>query len=473
MVKKPESLHFVGIAGIGMSGVAQAAASLGIRVMGSDRAIHAPENKKILDSLRKQGIVLYDQDGSVYQDYTPEMLVFSTAVEEGNPDFRPDVARLHRSEAVTLLVELMKGKKLHEIAGTCGKTTVSGWLTAALSHLSADPVSLCGGLMNEFSDETYCGNFRNGSGDAFVLEADESDKSLLNYTPDSAILLNIGEDHYSREEVAEVFATFLHKVKGPCVIEDRAFMEIGAERLKGCQIILVSSDKDAPSEIAGYPVRKLQNVTTRRGGFYCTFADIREEFLLPIPGVHSAINARAVFALLAALGYDEQAVFRAIQKFSGVWRRFDFCGKLKNGAVIYDDYAHNPDKIRSAVLTAQAVAGDGNVHVVFQPHGFKPLRMMREELFHILEEILRPGDRFSFLPVFYAGGTAAFTPTSEEVVADYNSRTKRSVWYGYYETRTVAVNSLEETADDKALVLIMGARDNSLSLWAKEIGRSI
>jgi UDP-N-acetylmuramate-alanine ligase len=99
--------------------------------------------------------------------------------------------------------------------------------------------------------------------------------------------------------------------------------------------------------------------------------------------------------------------------------------------------------------------------------------MMREELFHILEDILRPGDRFSFLPVFYAGGTAAFTPTSEEVTADYNSRTKRAVPYGYYETRAVAVNSLEESADDKALVLIMGARDNSLSLWAKETGRSV
>lgn len=473
MMKKPESLHFVGIAGIGMSGVAQAAASLGIRVTGSDRAIHTPENRKICDSLRKQGIVLYEQDGSVYRDYMPEMLVFSTAVEEGNPDFRPEVARLHRSEAVTMLVELMKGKKLHAVAGTCGKTTVSGWLTAALSHLSADPVSLCGGLMNEFSDEIYCGNFRNGCGDAFVLEADESDKSLLNYTPDSAILLNIGEDHYSREEVAEVFSTFLHKVKGPCVIEDRAFLEIGAERLRGCQIILVSSDPSAPSEIAGYPVRKLKNSRTGQGGFYCTFDCIGEEFLLPVPGVHSAINALAVFALLAATGYEEFAAYRAVQQFSGVWRRFDQCGTLKSGACIFDDYAHNPDKIRSAVLTAQIVAGEGKVHAVFQPHGFKPMRMMREELFQILEEVLRPGDTFSFLPVFYAGGTAAFSPTSEEVAADYNSRTKRAEKYGYYATRAEAAEALNASADENALLLIMGARDNSLSLWAKELGGSI
>ncbi|MBR2425185.1 MAG: hypothetical protein IKB16_00435 [Lentisphaeria bacterium] len=469
----PKSLHFVGIAGIGMSGVAQAAASLGIRVTGSDRAIHAPENKKILDSLRKQGIVLYEQDGSVYKDYTPEMLVFSTAVEEGNPDFRPDVARLHRSEAVTLLVELMKGKKLHAVAGTCGKTTVSGWLTAALSHLSADPVSLCGGLMNEFSDETYCGNFRNGTGDAFVLEADESDKSLLNYTPDSAILLNIGDDHYSREEVADVFATFLKKVKGPCVIEDRAFQEIGAERLRGCQIYLVSSDADAPSEIAGYPVRKLENVSAKNGGFYCKFSGIGDEFLLPVPGVHSALNALAVFTLLTALGYDEGASLEAIRHFSGVWRRFDFCGTFPTGAKVYDDYAHNPDKIRSAVMTAQVLAGEGKVHAVFQPHGFKPMRMMRDELFAILEDILRPGDSFSFLPVFYAGGTAAFTPTSEEVIADYNTRTIREGKYGYYAARPDAKIALEKTADRDDLILILGARDNSLSLWAKELGGSI
>ena len=469
----PKSLHFVGIAGIGMSGVAQAAASLGIRVTGSDRAIHAPENNKILDSLRKQGIVLYEQDGSVYKDYTPEMLVFSTAVEEGNPDFRADVARLHRSEAVTMLVEGMKNKKLHAVAGTCGKTTVSGWLTAALSHLSADPVSLCGGLMNDFCDEIYCGNFRDGSGDAFVLEADESDKSLLNYTPDSAILLNIGEDHYSREEVAEVFATFLKKVKGPCVIEDRAFLEIGAERLEGCQIYLVSSDPAAPAEISGYPVRKLQDVSIKRGGFFCTFSGIGEEFQLPVPGVHSAINALAVFTLLIALGYDEQVAFHAIQKFSGVWRRFDSCGMLSTGAKIFDDYAHNPDKIRSAVLTAQAIAGDGHVHVLFQPHGFKPMRMMREELFTILEETLRPGDDFSFLPVFYAGGTTSFSPTSEEVVADYNTRTKREEKYGYYAARPDAKIALEKRSCNEDLILILGARDNSLSLWAKELGGSI
>ena len=469
--KLPGSMHFIGIAGIGMSGVAQAAASLGVRVTGSDRAISAPENSRILDSLRAQGIVLYNQDGSVYHDYQPDVLVYSTAIEEDNPDYREGVHRLHRSEAVTLLVEAMRGTKLHAVAGTCGKTTVSGWLTEALSHLGADPVSLCGGLMNAFSDGKYCGNFRAGQGDSFVLEADESDKSLLNYTPDSAILLNIGEDHYERSEVADVFARFLDRVNGPCVVEDKAFFEIGADRLRGKNIVLISGDPSSPDKIFGFPVYKLSSICTSTCGFRCQFADHGEEFSLPVPGVHSAVNALAVYALLVSLGYGKAESLKAVQGFSGVWRRFDYAGEMQSGVKVYDDYAHNPDKICSAIRTAQTVA-QGAVHVVFQPHGFKPLRMMREELFEVLERTLRTGDTFGFLPVFYAGGTTSFEPKSEDVVSGYNEQGENGHSYRYYSDRDEAEKMLKNTIKGGDLVLILGARDNSLSIWAKKIGFS-
>ena len=465
----PGSMHFVGIAGIGMSGVAQAAASRGIRVTGSDRALHSAENERILSSLRKQGIRLFEQDGSVYRsgEPLPEALVYSTAVEEDNPDFLQaprGIRRLHRSEAITLLACNTPGERICAVAGTSGKTTVTAWLTESLYRLGADPGSLCGGLMNHFSDHDLCGNFLPGKG-PFVLEADESDKSLLNYTPDSALVLNIGTDHYSREELADVFRRFLLSAKGPAVVGDRAFLEMGPSHFRGRDVTLFSADP-GPDSLDGFPVRRLTSRRAARDGYFCSFAGA-EEFRLPSPGLHSALNALAVHTMLTAMGYDSGRALDALKRFSGVWRRFDFAGYLPSGAPVYDDYAHNVEKIRSCLAAAKPMAA-GRIYAVFQPHGFRPLGFMREELFAMLEETLGPGDEFLFLPVFYAGGTASFTPTSDEVAASFAARSSHPERYRCVTDRSEAEARLA-SAGREDLVLIMGARDNSLSLWAKKI----
>lgn len=469
--KLPPSLHFVGIAGIGMSGVAQAAAACGVRVSGSDRALHAPENARIFDSLRSQGIRLYEQDGSVFRDAeAPAALVYSTAIEEDNPDFRlapPGTPRLHRSESITAILRSMPRKKLCAVSGTSGKTTVSAWLTEALYHLGADPGALCGGLMNCFSSPEYCGNFRAGEGDLFVIEADESDKSLLNYTPESALLLNIGADHYSREELADVFARFLRSVKGPSVIGDKAYLEIGPERLAGKDITLFSADPAAPDVIDGHEVRKLHSFHAADGVFRCSFGG-SDEFTLPVPGFHSALNALAVHTLLCRLGFPERDALDAVRRFSGVWRRFDFAGRFPCGAAVYDDYAHNVEKVQSAILTAQAVSR-GRVFAVFQPHGFAPMRFMRDELLRMLQETLHAQDVFLLMPVYYAGGTASFHPTSEEVAeAWYKAGADRGRIL-QFAGREAAETYLRSAVRADDLILIAGGRDNSLSLWAKNL----
>ena len=465
----PRSMHFVGIAGIGMSGVAQAAASQGIRVTGSDRALHSVENERIFSSLRAQGIRLFEQDGSVWQraGELPESLVYSTAIEEDNPDFLhapKNTPRLHRSQAITLLAEHLKGGRICAVAGTSGKTTVASWLTESLFRLGADPGALCGGLMNFFSKGALCGNFLPGKG-PFVLEADESDKSLLNYTPDCALVLNIGTDHYSREELADVFRRFLLSATGPVVVGDRAFLEMGPDHFRGRNITLFSAES-GPDSLAGFPVRRLTSRRASRKGYYCSFAG-SEEFLLPAPGLHSALNALAVHTMLTAMGYDPGKALSALRLFSGVWRRFDFAGHLTSGASVYDDYAHNVEKIRSCLSAAKPMAA-GRLFAVFQPHGFRPLGFMREELFSMLEETLGEKDEFLFLPVYYAGGTSSFSPTSDEVAESFAKRTKHPGRYRFAADRSEAERRLASAGKDD-LVLIMGARDNSLSLWAKKI----
>lgn len=470
----PESLHFVGVGGIGMSGLAQMCAELGCRVSGSDRALHDPANQRIFDALRAMGISLYPQDGSVYGHIKPDAIVYSTAIEESNPDFikAPDLPRIHRSQALASSVNALKNKHTIAVTGTCGKTTVSSWLAETLENLGASPGLLGGGLVNAFVSRDHAGNFKNGNGRYFVLEADESDKSLLNYQTDSALVMNIGTDHYDKKELARIFREFVLKGKdGVFVLEDQAFLQMDPAALKNKNIQLFSQDFSAEKQLCGRKVRRLDSYSVRQGKVYCSF-DGMPEICIPVPGRHHAVNALAVYTLLQELGYSSRAVLEAVENFHGVWRRFDYAGCITEKQVpLYDDYAHNVEKILSCLSGARSLC-NGRLFALFQPHGFAPLKFMRQELFHALENFLDPEDRFMMLPVYYAGGTASFTPSSREVIQDYrsNSRIKKDC-YRYADSRKEAEQWLCSKIRHGDIVLIMGARDNSLSLWAKELVR--
>ena len=477
-MKKIESVHFAGIGGIGMSGLAAFARSLNLRVTGSDRASSAPENARIFDALKARGIEIFPQDESVYESYTPDIIVHSTALEDDNKDFvmKPaGVEKLHRSAAMELFVRMSGKRRTFSVGGTCGKTTVTAMLAEALYKAGADPSYLCGGLLNAFARESAPGNFRSGRGASFVLEADESDKSLLNYRSDVAFVLNIGTDHYPKAELEDVFRRF---VLGACefaVIELEAFIELEPSRLAEQDIVLFSTATDAPCEYASRKVYKLDSYRVDSGRAYCSF-DSQEEISLSCPGLHQAANALAVYASLCRAGFEPRTACSAVDGFSGVWRRFDYAGRTSSGAAVYDDYAHNAEKIASALHTAKALsgAGGGHVHVLFQPHGFRPLEFMREELYKELSSLLEAGDTFSFLPVFYAGGTASFTPTSDEVAEDYCLRS--GVGNGFYRSfanRSEAEEFIENRAKGGDLVLVAGARDNSLADWSKKIAKKL
>lgn len=472
----PDSLHFVGIGGIGMSGLAQMAVSLGKQVSGSDRALNSPENARIVNALRAQGIKLYPQDGSRYQESNPvDAIVYSTAIEEDNPDFKNAPAgtrRIHRSVALSLsAASLGQSAKLFAVSGTCGKTTVSAWLAEALEAVGAKPGVLCGGLLNAFASDRQAGNFASGRGSDFVIEADESDKSLLNYQSDRSLILNIGTDHYSREELARVFREFVLKTREFSILGDQAFLEIGPDSLAEADLILFSRKFDSPSVLHGRSVMKLDSYRVKDGFAFASF-DGLQEIRLPAPGIHNAENALAVYTALRRLGYDAQTGREAVQSFHGVWRRFDLAGTTESGIRVYDDYAHNAEKIVSCLKAAQEIA-QGRVLAVFQPHGFAPLGFMRSELFHVLERELRANDKFLFLPVYYAGGSSSFTPTTQEVAEDFLKNTKRKQNYCYFEDRGALVEYLSDSASDRDLILVMGARDNSLSSWAKEIAEHL
>ena len=470
----PHSIHFVGVGGIGMSGLAQMFVDLGCSVTGSDRALGHPENERIFEALRRCGVKLFPQDGSVYADgYAPDAIVFSTAIEEDNPDFKcaPEgTRRLHRSEALSLGIKALRRRFTIAVTGTCGKTTVSAWLADALDRLGGDPGMLSGGYVKRFREGGAAGNYRCGFGRDFVIEADESDKSLLNYVPDAALVMNIGTDHYSREELAEVFLSFALSARTCVVMELEAFREIGPERFPASRMVLLfSGDPDAPVSCAGRPVLRLESYRIADGCAWCAFNGL-PEIRLPMPGRHNAVNALAVHTVLTSRGYDAMDALNAVSEFGGVARRFDRAGIMANGAPVIDDYAHNVEKLASCIRAAQELTPDGRVVTVFQPHGFAPLRFMREALAAALPPLLRPADEFIFLPVYYAGGTASFSPTSAEAAETCrNALGDRAEAVKCFDDRMDCGAYLSRAVRNGDVVIVAGARDESLSIWAKSL----
>lgn len=469
MEQIPDSIHFVGVGGIGMSALAQMAASLGIKTSGSDRGANAPENQRIIGALKNCGVKIYPQDGSRMKDPPlPDALIYSTAIEEDNPDFASGkgIPRLHRSEAMKLLVE-RSGKQILAVTGSCGKTSVTAWLAEALAACGKDPSMIGGGLSNCFIGPASAGNYHCGSGELCVLEADESDKSLLNYTATHALVLNIGTDHYSKEELIRVFQQFLNTTKESAVMSCEVFEALGADCMKHLKVKLFSTDPASPETINGYPVLKVTDYKASAEKVSAKIGGIPID--LPAPGIHNAANAAAVICMLELLGIDQAGATEAAAGFSGVWRRFDYAATSCGGVRIYDDYAHNVEKIQSCIRAAQEISG-GKVLAIFQPHGFAPLRFMRKELLDMLKDTLGSGDTFAFLPVYYAGGTASFTPTSEEVASEYSEELPGKI--RFFSTRLEAQAWLHENLHNGDVAVVMGARDNSLSDWSKSISCS-
>ena len=458
-----EKLHFVGIGGIGMSGLAAMAKTLGYDVTGSDRGSGRPENRRIFAALENQGIRIYPQDGSFIRDGLPGHIVYSTAIEEDNPDFAAGqgIPRLHRSVVLEKLMSSLKNKITIAVTGSCGKSTVTAYMAEALFNLGADPACLNGALSKRFKSASFAGNFRPGKGRYFVFEADESDKSLLNYQADYCIILNIGTDHYSKEELARVFGSFLANTRKGAVLSSGVYEAVKDFIPPKLEVAVFYPEPGEGRRFA------LARYVPQNGRARAVFAGTGE-VALPAPGEHSALNALAVYAMLDMLGFDRERALRALERFDGLFRRTDFAGKTAAGALVYDDYAHNPEKIVSCLETMRELA-PGRVFAVFQPHGFGPWGFMCDELFRDLEQVLRSGDRFLLLEPYYAGGTTSFKPTSASVAENWRSCAAHPERYLNFADRASLAAHLKTEARKGDVIVTMGARDNSLSDFASSL----
>ena len=467
------NFHIVGIFGIGMSGLAQFLKWEGFNVSGSDRALEYPENAELRKSLTAFGIALYKQDGSYTDDIKPDYLVYSTAVEEGNPDFvaAAETPRLHRTELLVEMFSAFNNKQTIAVAGTCGKTSVSSMLAETFVNAGLDPFALVGGFVNSFIDGGLPGNFRAGKGEWAIFESDESDKSLLRFSPDYAILLNLGTDHYTKAELKIIFEDFLRNTKKGVVIEKKLYEMFDPESYKHLDIVVYSEEE---STVASDNILHYMNYIPGGNGGTADFVDegIIKHFRMPVAGRYNAANFLSVLGLYkllsSELNISEDKYIEAMSRFKGVHRRFEYFGKTSAGTPVYCDFAHNADKIKSALDCAKELT-DGRVFAVFQPHGFKPLRVMRGELFDAVNDSLSVDDRFILLPVYYVGGTCNADPKAEDVIAEYSEKSSEPAKFMFSDTRIKAAGILKNELKSNDILLIMGARDNSLPVWTAEL----
>lgn len=390
--------HLIGIGGVGMSALATALVKLGDEVTGADRNLSTP-NIRFLQSI---GTSVFPDDGSGIDETTGEVIV-STAIEADNAGLvKANAMGIPVTHRAAALSHALADRKLVAVAGTCGKSTVTAMLGHVMSECGLDPI-----CVNGANVPGWDGAVRFGRGEYAVAEVDESDKSLVAFNPYAAIVTNASADHYSKEEMDEVFDAFAARCKGP-VVDGR----------------IVSGEVETS-----------------------------------IPGLHNRNNAFLALEMAKALGCDESKARAALKSFRGVERRLQ-----RYGENVYDDYAHNPEKLHAMLVTLTEEHA-GPLCAVWRPHGYAPLRKMMDALAAMFNATLRDGDTLLLLPVYDAGGTTDRSINSDSLAA----KVPRARLVANADEAFAWISSHR---NEFAAFAVCGARDPELPMLAARIAQA-
>lgn len=450
---RPLRYHFSGLAGAGMSPLAQLMRARGHHVQGSDRSFDQGRCLEVAAALRTLGIEVTPHDGSaVTRDI--DRFVYSTAVEPDAPEMRAARARgLTLVPRPALLARVVnQAQPGIALAGTSGKSTIAG-MVAWLVREARRPATVLGGaaLVGEVGSGVCVVGPPEGP---VVAEACESDGSLDGYRPGLGLIHNISRDHGELTALRVQFATFGAHARQ--LLVNAACPEAAAVgRALGALRYGVAREADIRLEVLAV------GPETARGVLHLPTGPVAIE--LPQPGLHTLENAAAAVLLAVRLGVEPAAIEALLPRFPGVVRRFELVGRTATGIRVVDDYAHNAAKLRAALTTAQA--GAERVVAVFQPHGFGPARFLRAELRELLPRLLRPQDRFCYAEIFYAGGTVRQDISSRMLAEDLPASCRAA----YAADHAQVLDWVVSQARPGDTVLIMGARDPALPRLARAI----
>lgn len=442
---------FIGIAGSGMSALAQFLKGMGKDVSGSDRFFRPDESNETKDKLEREGIACFEQDGSGITEHI-ECVIVSTAIEDSVPEMqkalRLGLSVMKRSD---LLARITEKYRTIAIGGTSGKSTTTAMVYEILRHAGLSPGIISGAGLSSIIRQGRIGNAAVGKGEWLVIEADESDGSIVQYHPEIGVLLNIDKDHKEVDALMQVFGTFRDHSKRFIVnrshplaatLSTAAGIDFGLEPAPG--VAYVATD-------------------FRQEGLQVSFRIDGVPFRLRTIGLHNAENALAAVAVAHQAGVSLATAAEALEAYEGIHRRHQVLGR-KRGAWVIDDFAHNPVKCARSIQACQPIAP--KVIAWLQPHGYAPTKFLRQDFVHEIAAVLRPQDEIWMSEIFYAGGTAVKDISAADLIGDLQDMGAHAF---FTEDRNHLPDALRTHLTDDCVVLLMGARDPSLESFARQV----
>ena len=450
-----KKVGFCAISGSGMSALAQVLKFKGFEVLGTDRSFDQNKDKKNKQALLDINIKLFPQNGSMV-DENIETLYASTAVEDTIPDIKRakelNIPIKHRSD---LLSEIFSSHNFNiAVGGTSGKSTVTAMIGYILDKSNKSPLVINGALLKNYENQKGIPNVILNNGDYCVIEADESDGSIEKYTPYISVVNNVSLDHKSIDELKVLFGDFAKKAKQGAVI-----------------------NKDCPNskELQNiHPNTKTFSITDSSASFYASniisipdgtlYTYDNKQYKLNIIGKFNVLNAMCAVACCSLLGIDAHSSCEILSSFLGTKRRLEVLGKTSSNITVIDDFAHNPDKINAS--TSALKNYEGRLLIMFQPHGFSPMRLMGKDIIDSFVRNLSYDDVLLVPEIFFAGGSVKRDISSLDLTNYGNEKVINAI---YFNNRDEIKEYILKIAKPNDRIVLMGARDNSITDMGYEL----
>jgi UDP-N-acetylmuramate-alanine ligase len=439
-------IFFSGIGGSGVSAIASFMADRGHLVAGSDRSFDKEPDHPVCKILKAKGITIVPQDGSAINTLF-DFAVFSTAVEDNQPELiKTRELGITMKTRPQYLCEIVSDFRTVAVTGTSGKSTTSGMLAFLMHRLGLEPNFIGGGRVKQFKTSHDLGNSLIGRSDILIIEACESDGSIVHYHPFYCIFNGLSLDHNPIDKTAEMFESLGRNTKETVIMNgddknlNRCFFETP---------IRFSIDTDSEYQALAASYQPFNTIFTLHG----------ISFNLSLPGKYNLYNALSCIALLSEMGIPLRDIAKVLPDFSGLDRRFDIY--LYNGKnLVIDDYAHNPHKISCLMESVKNFRR--RVCYIFQPHGFGPVRLMKQGYIEAFVKNLREEDHLILLPIFYAGGTSVRDVSSDDLFNEIKAAGRSAE---VLHERSLLFNRIKEWNT----YVVFGARDDSLADFARKI----
>ena len=450
-----KNIFFIGIAGSGMSALAQYLNGIGKKVSGSDRYFTPDTYNDTREKLEVEGIKCFLQNGDGITELT-DLVVVSAAIEDTVAEVQKakhlNIPIIKRSELLALIAA---SKKTIAVGGTSGKSTTTAMLFDILQYAGLQPSIISGAGLISIIKEGKIGNAKVGMGEWLVIEADESDGSIIQYKPEIGLLLNIDKDHKDIDSLMEIFTEFKNNSRIFVVNQSHPLANKLSQDIKND----FSTDEKYPAEYIA------KNFRQEGMSIHFTIHDSR--FTIDTVGKHNMENALAAVAVANRLGVDLETCEASLKKYEGIYRRHQVLGQ-KHGVWLIDDYAHNPAKCAASIKACQPISP--KVIAWFQPHGYAPTKFLRNDFTEEIAIALRPQDEIWMSEIFYAGGTTTKDISAYDLIHDLKAKNANAF---FVENRNNFLNAVRSHLTDNCVLLLMGARDPSLEYFAKQVWENL